>query len=63
MSVFCSISPELQKKRILARNGPEMLERFLSAWIPLEERYFAAFSIEAGCALSLQAKNADTTDA
>ena len=63
LSVFCSISPDFQKKRILARNGQEMLERFLSAWIPLEERYFSAFSIEAGCALSFQAKTADTTDA
>ena len=31
-----------QRERILRRNGAEMLERFVSTWIPLEEAYFAA---------------------
>lgn len=44
-SVFCNITPELQKERIIRRNGPKTAEKFFSLWIPLEEKYFNAFSI------------------
>lgn len=43
--VFCDITEELQKKRILERNGQEALEVFLKKWIPLEEAYIASFSL------------------
>ena len=33
---------QTQRERILRRNGAEMLERFVSTWIPLEEAYFTA---------------------
>lgn len=37
---YClSIEAEEQKKRILRRNGPEMLERFINEWIPKENAY------------------------
>ena len=40
MTVFLDVSEEEQRKRILKRNTPLMAEKFFSAWIPLEERYF-----------------------
>jgi uridine kinase len=40
LRVFLTISPERQRERILKRNGPVMLERFVTEWIPLEELYF-----------------------
>lgn len=46
LRVFLTIEPEKQKKRLLKRNGPEMLQRFLKEWIPLEKKYFAACEIE-----------------
>ena len=49
IKVFCKIAPALQRARILARNGAEMLELFESRWIPLENRYFEAYSVAHGC--------------
>ncbi|MCQ2432209.1 MAG: hypothetical protein MJ175_06350 [Clostridia bacterium] len=46
LRVFLTISPEEQRARILARNGEEMLTRFVERWIPMEEQYFAAFDVE-----------------
>ena len=48
---LCKITSEEQLDRILKRNGPEMLERFKSMWIPMENRYFEAFEVEKGCIL------------
>ena len=42
LSVFMTTDARTQRERILRRNGAEMLERFVSTWIPLEEAYFAA---------------------
>ena len=41
-SVFLRISPELQARRVLARNGPEGAQMFFDRWIPLEQAYFDA---------------------
>lgn len=49
IKVFLTVSPEVQRQRILKRNGPEMLLRFQREWIPLEEAYFNAYSIQSGC--------------
>jgi uridine kinase len=49
LSVFFKIDPALQQSRILARNGEEMLQMFLDRWIPLEHKYFQAFTIEQTC--------------
>lgn len=46
LKFFCKISREEQVSRIMKRNGPEMLERFKSTWIPMENRYFEIFQIE-----------------
>lgn len=40
LKFFLDISPDLQSKRILERNGAEAAERFKSIWIPMEETYF-----------------------
>jgi hypothetical protein len=45
LKVFLTLSPETQRKRILKRNGPAMLERFIKDWIPLEELYVSALDI------------------
>lgn len=45
LRVFCDITPKRQKERILLRNGAEGWQRFSERWIPMEERYFAAFPI------------------
>ena len=43
--VFSHIEGEEQMARILKRNGERMAEMFRARWIPMEENYFAAFSI------------------
>ena len=45
LKVFLTVSPETQKERILKRNGPIMLERFIKEWIPMEELYFSALQV------------------
>lgn len=54
VSVFLRIPPELQKARILTRNGPEAGARFFTRWIPLEEQYFAATDAAGRCDLVLE---------
>lgn len=51
LTVFFTIDPETQKKRILARNGGIYLRRFLEEWIPNEHRYFETYGIKASCGL------------
>lgn len=46
---FVEISGEEQRKRILARNGAQMYKRFADEWIPMENRYFAAYGIGGRC--------------
>lgn len=50
LKVFVKINRS-EEKRILKRNGPVMLERFLQEWIPLENRYFNHFEVEKQCDL------------
>ena len=51
LAVFSTITPEEQKNRILARNGGRMWLNFRDRWIPMEEKYFAAFGIEGRCGM------------
>lgn len=46
LRVFIEISPEVQEARILARNGAEKLQEFLTIWIPREKAYFEKFAIK-----------------
>ena len=48
LRVFCTVSPDEQMRRILLRNGERWAERFKNEWIPMEEKYFAAFGIREG---------------
>lgn len=49
LMLFLEIDSEVQKARILSRNGKEMYERFISEWIPMENVYFEAFQIRNKC--------------
>lgn len=46
LKIFCNVEKSRQKERILARSGKEMWKNFEEKWIPMEEAYFAAFSVE-----------------
>ena len=49
IKIFLSVPPDEQRRRIRARDGERMLERFETEWIPMEKRYFSAFEIETQC--------------
>ena len=51
LRIFLTVSAQEQAERIRARNGEDALRVFLDRWIPLEERYFAAFRIQERCDL------------
>ena len=53
LSVFLSVSPQLQRERILRRNGEQWARRFFEEWIPMEQKYFDTFGIPARCALQI----------
>lgn len=55
-SVFLSITPQLQRKRIEKRNSPEMAQRFFDTWIPLEHAYFEATAPAARCSMIWEVK-------
>lgn len=46
IKIFMTVAPDEQIKRITVRNGSEKAEIFKSKWIPMEEKYFAQFSIK-----------------
>lgn len=51
LRVFLTVEPREQQRRIRARNGEAGLNVFRERWIPLEERYFAAFDVQNRCEL------------
>lgn len=51
LHVFLTVDKEEQLRRIRKRNGEDAAEVFREKWIPLEERYFAAYGIEGRCEL------------
>ena len=55
-SVFLSITPRLQRKRIEKRNSPDMAQRFFDTWIPLERTYFEATNAAARCSMIWEVK-------
>ncbi len=44
--IFMDVDFQLQKERILKREGSEKLNRFLEEWIPKENLYFQTFNIK-----------------
>lgn len=55
LKIFLSIDANEQSRRILKRNGPFLHEKFLSLWIPLENRYFSELNILSRCDLVINA--------
>ena len=49
LRIFLTIDSEKQLQRIRKRNGFVHSSDFINKWIPLEERYFAAFNVEERC--------------
>lgn len=54
LSVFLTVTPETQRRRILARNGPEGAQAFFDRWVPLEETYFHATDTRNRCAMTIE---------
>lgn len=54
MRLFLTVAPEEQLRRIRSRCGEEKARVFAQKWIPLEERYFAAFDVERCCDMVLE---------
>jgi len=55
LTIFLSISPELQRQRVLLR--PEWKHRmFFETWIPMEQQYFETFAIQKRCELVCSAR-------
>ncbi len=46
LTVFLRVDEEEQLKRLLLRVGADRLKRFVSEWIPMENKYFETFSVE-----------------
>ena len=45
LRVFCDVEYKEQLKRIENRNGLQAVSVFRERWIPMEEKYFEAFSV------------------
>ena len=52
LKVVLTVTPELQRERILQRPG-FLHRRFFEEWIPMENRYFRCWKIEETCDLVL----------
>ncbi|MDD2494061.1 MAG: uridine kinase [Tissierellia bacterium] len=44
--IFLTLDKDTQVKRVLERNGIEMLQPFVNQWIPMEDEYFSKFKIK-----------------
>ena len=58
LKIFLTCSPKVQQQRLLAREG-ERYARFREIWIPLEERYFAMYGVQAEADLVLDTGEAE----
>ena len=52
-SIFLEVDEEIQKQRILKRNGEQMLSRFINEWIPKENAYFHQYEIKKKAKLTI----------
>lgn len=52
LRVFMSVNPDTQKRLIRQRNGDGGYIAFEEKWIPMEERYFAAYHLPERCDLA-----------
>ena len=51
--VFLDLSEEERRRRVRQRSGEALYRRFLTEWIPMEDRYFEKMHIRAQCDLVL----------
>ena len=56
LKILMSCDKEEQTVRLELRN-PELLDRFISVWIPLENRYFEGTNIEKRCDIIIKSDN------
>lgn len=49
LHIFLDVEKNVQRERILLRNGSRGAENFVLKWIPLEETYFKAYGIKEKC--------------
>ena len=54
LRAFLTVDPERRMERLMAREGEDRARVFRERWIPLEERYFSAFLVEARCDYRLE---------
>ncbi len=54
LSIFLEIEPEVQRQRILRRNGAEQAVRFFEEWIPMERHYFEKTAVKERCDLIIR---------
>lgn len=54
LSVFLKICPQKQIERVLKRNGPQVAQQYRERWIPLENKYLAAFHPDEQCDLLIE---------
>ncbi len=53
LRIFLSVSADKQLERLRKRENAESLEKFISKWIPLEERYFSSLNIPGHCDMNI----------
>lgn len=44
--IFLTLSPEVQRQRLLLREGKEKISAFLTHWMGAEERYFQTYRVQ-----------------
>lgn len=49
LHIFVDADKAVQQQRLLQREGEEKLKAFNDKWIPMEERYFAAYEVKYKC--------------
>lgn len=54
LKIFMKVDYDTQLKRIFERNGSGALDAFKAKWIPLENKYFSSFNIEAKCDITIE---------
>ncbi len=54
LKIAVDMKEELQRERILQRNGAAMLKRFEEEWIPKENAYFEKYAIFEKCDVRIQ---------
>ena len=56
LTIFLSISPTLQRERILSRT-PTLAERFFKEWIPLENKFFNHYNRKSTCDITINVED------